>query len=86
MTTGATHAPASNAATAPMTNATATLPRFDGSAPIEPEKRDRSISKTSNIASASATKITAIATLNHGEALIVPNVPAVMITITPRTP
>jgi hypothetical protein len=41
---------------------------------------------TSNIASASATNSAAMPRLNHGEALIVPNVLAVRITISPSTP
>ena len=42
--------------------------------------------KTSNMASASRTKTTAMATLNQGDALIVPNVPAVKMTMRPSTP
>jgi hypothetical protein len=42
--------------------------------------------KTSNIASASTTNTAAMARLNHGEALMVPKVPAVSTTISPSTP
>ena len=86
MTTGATHAPARSAATAPITNATTNVPR-DDSATLRPlEKREKSIVMTSNIASESATNSTKMPRLNQGDALIVPNVPAVRITITPSTP
>ena len=40
---------------------------------------------TSNIASASTTKTRAIDRLNHGDALMAPNVLAVVMTMTPRT-
>ena len=87
MTTGATHAPASSAAIAPMPNASATMTLCPiHSLPADPAKREKSIVSTSNIASASTTKTIAIARLNHGEALIVPNVLAVVMTMTPSTP
>ncbi len=41
---------------------------------------------TSNMAIVSTTKSSAMPRLNHGEALMVPNVPAVRITISPSTP
>src|SRR5215203_423424 len=85
MTTGATHAPASRAAMPPMVNASTNVPRGEaGFMPLE--KREKSISNTSNIASASATKSTAMPTLNQGDALSVPNVPAVRMTSRPSTP
>jgi hypothetical protein len=54
--------------------------------PAPLEKREKSIVMTSNIASASTTNNTKMPRLNQGDALIVPNVPAVRITIKPRTP
>ena len=86
MTTGATQAPASSAATPPMLNARRKLPR-----PAPPmlnrfENLEKSIVITSNIASASTTKIAAMPMLNQGDALMVPNVPAVRMTMRPRTP
>ena len=50
------------------------------------EKREKSISKTSNIASASATNNAAMPRLNQGEALMVPKVLAVSTTTRPSTP
>ena len=44
------------------------------------EKREKSIAMTSNIARPSTTNSSAIPTLNQGDELIVPNVPAVRIT------
>ncbi|MNC91439.1 hypothetical protein D3C83_77050 [compost metagenome] len=44
------------------------------------------MTSTSNIARASTTNNTAIPALNHGDALIVPKVPAVSITTSPSTP
>ena len=82
MTTGATHAPASSAATAPIVNATANVPRRVGRC-MPLEKREKSMLTTSNIASPSTTNSMAIAALNQGEALIVPKVPAVRITTSP---
>ena len=75
-----------SAAIPPIANARTNDPR-----PASPnrkllEKREKSIVITSNIASASATNSTAIPRLNQGEALIVPNVPAVRMTIRPSTP
>ena len=54
--------------------------------PTLPEYFEKSISNTSNIASASATNSTAMPRLNHGDALMVPNVLAVSTTTRPRTP
>ena len=85
ITTGATHAPASKAATPPMVNASITEPRLDP-VPTFAEYLEKSISNTSNIANASATNNTAMPRLNHGEALMVPNVCADRITIKPSTP
>ena len=85
ITTGATHAPASSAATAPIVNARPKLPRAPPE-PTLPPKREKSISKTSNIASASAMKSTAMPRLNQGDALMVPNVLAVSTTTRPSTP
>ena len=85
ITTGATHAPASNAATPPMVKASITEPRLDP-VPRLAEYLEKSISKTSNIASARATNNTAMPRLNHGEALMVPKVCAERITISPSTP
>ena len=85
MTTGATHAPASSAATAPIVNASRNVPR-PAPLPMLPENREKSISNTSNIASDSATNSTAMPRLNHGDALMVPNVLAVSTTMTPSTP
>ena len=84
MTTGATHAPASSAATAPIVNASMKVPRPVAENPLE--KLEKSITMTSNIARLSTTNSAAIATLNHGEALMVPNVLAVRITTRPSTP
>ena len=85
MTTGATQAPASSAAIAPMLNASSTLPRVP--LPVNRvEYREKSISRTSNIASPRTTNSIAIPRLNHGDELIVPNVPAVRMTISPSTP
>ena len=71
---------------APMPKASASEPRFAPPVPTDAEKREKSIVKTSNMASARATKTSAIARLNQGEALMVPNVPAVRMTTTPSTP
>jgi hypothetical protein len=86
ITTGATQAPASSAATAPMPNASMTVPRLCWLNWMRLEKREKSIEITSNIASASTTKSPAMPRLNQGEALIVPNVPAVSTTASPSTP
>jgi hypothetical protein len=85
ITTGATHAPASSAATPPMVKASITEPRLDP-VPTLAENFEKSISNTSNIASASATNRTAMPRLNHGDELMVPNVCADRITISPSTP
>ena len=63
----------------PIMNASAKLPRLAPPPWKLLEKREKSISKMSNIASASSTNTRAIATLNQGEAFSVPNVPAVRI-------
>ena len=85
ITTGATHAPASSAAIAPIENAITNVP-----VPAPGEKREpkleKSIISTSNIARPSTMKMAAMTRLNQGEALIVPNVPAVRMTTRPRTP
>ena len=44
------------------------------------------MARTSNMASPSTTNNAAIPKLNHGEALIVPNVPAVRLTTSPSVP
>ena len=62
------------------------VPLPDAPAPTDPANREKSIVTTSNIASASTAKTIAIETLNQGEALMVPNVLAVVMTITPSTP
>ena len=85
MTTGATQAPASRAATAPMLNAR-TKSRCRACGLNAVENREKSISKTSNIASARPTKSTAMARLNHADAFNVPNVPAVRIDDHAETP
>ena len=85
MTTGATHAPASSAATAPMLKASAKLPLLD-EVPRLPAYWEKSICSTSNIASARTKKRTAIPRLNQGDELIVPKVPAVRITTRPIAP
>ena len=74
ITTGATHAPASSAAT--RAHGEGQHDRCRGSTPMPtlPENREKSIVDTSNIASASTTNSTAMPRLNHGEELIVPNV------------
>ena len=85
MTTGATHAPASSADTAPIVNASARLPRLaPGVKPLE--YFEKSIIRTSNIARPSTTNSAAMPRLNHGELLIVPNDPAVSTTTRPMTP
>ena len=85
ITTGATQAPASRAETAPMVNASITLPRWPPPAKCV-EYFEKSMNRTSNIARPSTTKRTAMPRLNHGDELIVPNVPAVRITTSPRMP
>ena len=62
------------------------MPRLESPALMPLEKREKSIAMTSNIASASTTNSTAMPRLNQGDALIVPNVPAVRITTRPSTP
>ena len=75
MTTGATQAPASSAATAPITNARPNVPRLVGFC-IPLEKREKSMSITSNIARPeSDEQRRRCARLNHGDELMVPNVP-----------
>ena len=69
-----------------MVNASATLPRLALPGWNAVEKREKSISSTSNIARPSTTNSTAMPTLNQGDALMVPKVPAVRITISPSTP
>ncbi len=69
-----------------MPNASASEPRLPPPVPSDEENREKSMVNTSNIASASTAKTSAIATLNQGEELMVPKVPAVRITITPSTP
>ena len=86
MTTGATHAPASRAATAPMPNATRNDPAWGEEAANRDCSREKSMARTSNIASPRTTNSAAIPTLNHGDELIVPNEPAVRMTTSPRTP
>ena len=49
-------------------------------------KREKSMARRSNIASASTTKSSAMPRLNQGDALIVPKVPAVRMTTSPSTP
>ena len=71
---------------APMLNASHSVPR-----PVSPRrrpllKRVKSTMITSNIARPSTTKSAAMPRLNQGDALIVPKVPAVRMTITPSTP
>jgi hypothetical protein len=85
ITTGATHAPASSAATPPIPKASRNEPRLPP-APMRDWNREKSMVITSNIASARNTKSTAMPRLNQGEALIVPKVPAVRITTSPSTP
>ena len=85
MTTGATHAPASRAATAPMLNASTNVPECAAGLK-RLERLEKSIMMTSNIASPRTMNSAAIARLNHGDELIVPNVPAVRTTTRPRTP
>ena len=87
MTTGATQAPASSAATPPSAKAT----RNDPLPPGPPRftalwKREKSMVTMSNMARPRTTNSAAIARLNHGDALIVPNVPAVRMTASPRPP
>ena len=86
MTTGATQAPASSAATAPMPNARRKVPRLSSPKRMRLDHREKSSVITSNIASASTTNSAAIARLNQGDALIAPNVPAVRMTTRPSTP
>src|SRR5437764_6709687 len=86
MTTGATQAPASSAAMAPMLNASQKVPRLSGPNRIRLDHREKSSDTTSNIARPSTTNSTAIATLNQADELIAPNVPAVKITTNPSTP
>ena len=86
ITTGATQAPARSAATPPMPNASKNEPLPEDSPANRLWKREKSMVKTSNIASASAMKSRAMPRLNQGEALIVPKVPADRITTRPSTP
>ena len=86
MTTGATHAPASRAATAPMPNATTNDPARLVPAANRACSREKSMARTSNIASPRTTNSAAIPTLNQGDELIVPNEPAVRMTPSPSTP
>jgi hypothetical protein len=69
-----------------MKNASDRLPRFDGSTGPPRISVDASIVMTSNIASPRTTNSAAIPALNHGDELMVPNVPAVTTTIPPITP
>ena len=48
--------------------------------------REKSMASTSNIASPRTTNSAAIPTLNQGDALMVPNEPAVRMTTSPRMP
>ena len=86
ITTGATQAPASSAATPPMPNASRNEPRPGDPSAMRPWKREKSIVTTSNIARVSTTKSSAMPRLNQGEELMVPKVPAVRITTRPSTP
>ena len=86
MTTGATQAPARSAASAPSVKASRNVPRFASATWNRDENREKSISMTSNIASARSTKTMAMARLNQGDELMVPKVPAVRMTISPSTP
>ena len=85
-TTGATHAPARSAAIAPMLKARIRVPRLWSCARNPLEKREKSITSRSNIARPRTMKRAAIPRLNHGDELMVPNVPAVKMTMSPRTP
>ena len=86
MTTGATQAPASSAATAPIPNATRNDPLSVRPIVSFDCQREKSMASTSNIASPSTTNSAAMAKLNQGEELIVPKVPAVRMTTRPRMP
>ena len=84
---GATHAPASSAATMPMVKARPNVPRrLASGAPRLPWKRERSTWSTSNIASAMTTNTAAMMALNHGEALSAPNFAPVSTTTRPSAP
>ena len=50
------------------------------------DRLEKSMMSTSNMASASTTKRIAMPRLNHGDELMVPNVPAVRMTMRPSTP
>ena len=70
----------------PITNDVTKVPRAgcpDGS---RFQNREKSMFTTSNIASPRNTNSTAMAALNHGDELTVPNVLAVSVTMTPSTP
>ena len=70
---------------APMLKASTTLPwRPPPTNPLE--YLEKSISRTSNIARPSTTNRIAMPRLNQGEELIVPNVLAVRIAMSPRIP
>jgi hypothetical protein len=71
---------------APMPNASRKVPRLSCANVIRLDRREKSTVTTSNIARPSTTNSAAIARLNQGDELIVPNVPAVRMTMRPSAP